>query len=586
MFNRRLKMKFLYILILPLLFSSLTTFSQSIKLSNGIPDEIYSSGFTLTSDSELKIQAKVLTDKFTVGDYQYDFSGNLWIISAETGALIWTPKRTTFSDIKNLSNLDTIIQLPKGNYEVYLSTYLIMVYNVEKTDRNLGGKWDKLMDKMFNFKDMVRIQVPKQLPDVKEWFVEIKSSNLKPEAVASVRNFNNEFIAIKDATVNSAYRKPFMVTKSVKLRIIGQGEGNNFSMSDYGQIKNLNTRETIWKMTFDNTSEAGGSPKNRRVDEALTLDPGDYELRYFTDDSHNYGNWNTAPPYDPQFWGVAIILIDQNSKQYIKDLTEVEQPVVINFSKVGDSQVLKQTFRVKKDVKLNIYALGEVSYSRKMADYGWIEDLDTHERVWEMSYWNSEHAGGSTKNRVSDEIITIKPGTYLACYVTDDSHAYNDWNDAKPYSPADWGMKISYVGTEDLNKYLELFNGNENDKMLADLTPLGNYADAKKEFKLNKPTRVNIIAIGEGDSDGMYDYGWIENKETGDIIWEMTYKKTQNAGGASKNRKVDQTIMLDKGTYIVHFKTDGSHSFPNWNSSPPDDPINWGIRVLKNEGNK
>ena len=40
-------------------------------------------------------------------------------------------------------------------------------------------------------------------------------------------------------------------------------------------------------------------------------------------------------------------------------------------------------------------------------------------------------------------------------------------------------------------------------------------------------------------------------------------------------------ITLDAGKYYAYFETDGSHSFPDFNSSRPDNPQKWGIRVIK-----
>jgi hypothetical protein len=77
----------------------------------------------------------------------------------------------------------------------------------------------------------------------------------------------------------------------------------------------------------------------------------------------------------------------------------------------------------------------------------------------------------------------------------------------------------------------------------------------------------------------MYDFGWIDNDETGQTEWEMTWRNTDPAGGADKNRKFEGTIVLDPGTYEVNYITDGSHSFNDWNASHPRDPKSWGITV-------
>ncbi|MFQ5770315.1 MAG: hypothetical protein ACE5HX_07250, partial [bacterium] len=85
--------------------------------------------------------------------------------------------------------------------------------------------------------------------------------------------------------------------------------------------------------------------------------------------------------------------------------------------------------------------------------------------------------------------------------------------------------------------------------------------------------------IGEGTDGRMFDYGWIEDAEQRKVVWEMTYRKTNHAGGAKKNRLFDDTIFLKKGEYIVYYETDDSHSYNDWNSAPPYDPVNWGITV-------
>ncbi len=79
----------------------------------------------------------------------------------------------------------------------------------------------------------------------------------------------------------------------------------------------------------------------------------------------------------------------------------------------------------------------------------------------------------------------------------------------------------------------------------------------------------------------MFDYGWIEGTKTGRAVWEMTYRTTERAGGARKNRLADVTLTLPAGAYELHYRTDGSHAFGDWNAAPPDDPLHWGITVYR-----
>ena len=83
----------------------------------------------------------------------------------------------------------------------------------------------------------------------------------------------------------------------------------------------------------------------------------------------------------------------------------------------------------------------------------------------------------------------------------------------------------------------------------------------------------------------MYDYGWIEDFNTGETVWEMKYDDTRRAGGDSKNRLFDGVIRLKAGDYIAHYRTDDSHAYKTWNSSPPRDRKNWGLTIYLYNGN-
>jgi CubicO group peptidase (beta-lactamase class C family) len=117
---------------------------------------------------------------------------------------------------------------------------------------------------------------------------------------------------------------------------------------------------------------------------------------------------------------------------------------------------------------------------------------------------------------------------------------------------------------------------------LAQIVSVPDDADKTVEFNLSQSSSVRIFTAGEGDNGQMYDYGWIENAETGKPVWEMKYSETTHAGGAPKNRKIDVVITLPAGKYRLRYKSDDSHSFDNWNAMPPD--INfWGIALYAKE---
>lgn len=116
--------------------------------------------------------------------------------------------------------------------------------------------------------------------------------------------------------------------------------------------------------------------------------------------------------------------------------------------------------------------------------------------------------------------------------------------------------------------------------VIAQIVQVVDNEDKSLPFSLKESHEVRIFAIGEGQTGKMFDYGWIENTDNASRVWEMLEAKTTPAGGAGKNRKVDEVITLPAGNYKLYYKSDDSHSFDHWNAMPPD--INfWGIAVYK-----
>jgi hypothetical protein len=73
---------------------------------------------------------------------------------------------------------------------------------------------------------------------------------------------------------------------------------------DYGWIENRSGRK-IWTMHAYYSKQAGGAFKNQQIDTVITLCKGKYTLRYITDESHNWNNWDDAPPATP-FYGIVL----------------------------------------------------------------------------------------------------------------------------------------------------------------------------------------------------------------------------------------------------------------------------------------
>ena len=117
--------------------------------------------------------------------------------------------------------------------------------------------------------------------------------------------------------------------------------------------------------------------------------------------------------------------------------------------------------------------------------------------------------------------------------------------------------------------------------VLVNLTGLGNMADVRSRFVLDDTTRVLIMALGELSTFNRYDYGWIEDIASGEIVWEMTWENTVPAGGDTTYRRVREELVLPPGIFEARFQTDENISAEGYGSKVPDTPGDWGIAIFK-----
>ena len=545
-----------------------TANAQKVEIYDIYPEQVIAKAFRLDKSVELAISA-------TVGSSRSAniLKSNCWILDAKTRNLVWKfPKRRAEKiGSKRLLSVEDKILLPRGIYEVY--------YAIDP-ERLFANR--NLFDIIFN-----RNQYGKGLSS--DWGITVSPA----ESSKSDRFFhtcepdrnNNAIISINNVFNDEYYKKGFSLATSLRVRIyaIGEGARSGRQMYDFGWITNLATYERIWEMKYRKTVHAGGARKNRKFDGTITLPAGDYMVHYVTDDSHSNEEWNKMPPYDPFFYGITIWAADSMvHPNVIKPITEISPlPPIIEITRARNNVFESEGFQLTQKVKLHIFALGEASLSRKMmADYGWIVDATTRETVWKMDYRETEYAGGGRKNRVFDKLITLAPGKYIVFYKTDDSHAFRDWNVDQPWMPESWGITIS-CPDKACQQFVKPYSEQSDPDILAQMVRIGNDEKVYQKFELHLPTDVRIYCIGEGSSGQMYDFGWIEATTTREKIWEMNYAETHHAGGGKKNRLVNKVIKLNPGKYEVFYKTDDSHAFRDWNTSPPEDEEHWGITIIR-----
>ncbi len=424
-------------------------------------------------------------------------------------------------------------------------------------------------------------------------------------------------VTLQDLVSAEVRHQGFTLPRPLKVHVYARGGGletpwgGERNLFAYGWILKAGTREVVWQMSGANSRREGPF---RIADQYVDLPAGAYEA-YFS--NHAFGrdtlfsHWNRnidrrrlaaeekgsrdAPGF-LRFFGAdtpsQLRIWRERAKNYglmlslpaaeASQVTFFEAPllwkdILVSLTKVGDNGQWSQAFRVKKPVSLHVYAQGEGG-REGMNDTAWILDARTRKRVWEMDPARAQYAGGASKNLRQVETLQLPPGDYVASFATDDSHSPADWNAAPPCDPLLYGLTLALPNEADRNQ-VALMELPASGPVLAELVRVKNAQDLTAPFSLAKAQAVRVYALGESSRGRMADGAWIEDAATGKPVWTMEFRATLPAGGALKNRMADERVDLPKGNYLLHFKTDDSHAYGDWNAAPPRDPEHYGVTV-------
>ncbi len=500
------------------------------------------------------------------------WSGNAWILNLQSRQVVWELREaSTTSGSRGLREFKGSVRLPAGSYTAYYASFPDGEY---WTDDNAKQKSDRKWhwfgdDPVESFKLGIRGKGQILSPDE----IDRLRASQGASAIVSLRGrFHEQF-----------EESGFALAKPTEVQISAEGEAREDGEFDFGWIINADTHAPVWRFSWRDSKPAGGAPKNRQVTTSLLLPAGRYAAFYATDDSHDPSEWNAQPPRDPEAWGLTVAVNDHDARASVTTFRYEHVPqnaTIVALTGIGNDAIKKQGFTLTRPMDLRVYALGEGRNGR-MFDYGWITNAESRKRVWTMEYDATAAAGGDRKNRLVDTTIHLDQGNYVVHYLSDDSHSAAEWNATAPPDGRRWGITIlAAKGPLDRTAVLP-YDEKRDPAILAELTGVRDDEQVRKTFSLDRDTDVHIYAVGEGTGGDMVDFGWIEEAKSGRRVWEMTYRVTEHAGGAKKNRRFDGVIRLPAGDYVVRYETDSSHSFGDWNADPPDDPEAWGITIYR-----
>ena len=544
--------------------------------------ELKEVNFELTAPVTFAIEA---VGSFTAPDRTEpdDLTVYGWIIDRRTRNVVWKMQDAPLSVDNTLATaIDTTVLEP-GSYAAYFTTYGNFIDN--SRGRIFGVRYGRAW-----------------IGDADDWYFVLRT--VPPSSESSVRvgaeeeglsNDRHTVWSTGPVSVAGTQQYVFDVTRDVALDIYAVGEYCK-SPCDYGAITDYVSGDTLWILTLTNSRPAGGRQENIEFRGTIQVPPGTYRAFYKSDYGHSYNNWSANPPFDPRAWGMKISVTSDDDTQYVKAFDPwLERDPLISITKVGAGRDERVPFKVTDSVTVLIYAMGELSSSGSLYDYPSIKDVATGNKIWEMSYRASEPAGGYETNRKEVAILKLVPGRYELTYQSDMSHDYSAFSNGEPKHPERWGVtmfpfeKNIDAGTIEVQASVaasrpaprvtvgEIDAG----QVIVNATQLGNGQNISNSFNLNALTIVRVVAVGEISTSGQYDYGWIEDNDTGNIVWEMTRRNTQPAGGDDHNRKFEGLLELEPGNYTVHFKTDFTHAFGDFGEGGPDNPTQWGIQIEK-----
>ena len=414
-------------------------------------EEVRQQGFTLPKPMQIHIYAKgggLRQVLHVSGENQLFAYG--WILNALTREGVWQMDGSNTKRDWDYRVADQYLVLPAGSYEAYFSNHGF-------GQSLLLARWSRNIDRR-------KLQVPRPEPPrgflaafgvddaslLRHWREQVGNYGMEiylpagqPSEVSTFEaplRWRNIVVALSANRDNGHWSQAFHVRKPITLHIYAEGESSGRSMRDYGWITEAHSRVRVWEMGLDKSQYAGGARKNRRQVETLQLPAGDYEADFITDDNHSPADWNAAPPCDPGLYGLTLSVPSDADLAAFSMTKPLSWSLLGEVVRVGNNQDLRAPFTLTAAQPVRVYAVAEGT-GDDMADEAWIETA-TGKRIWSMERSHTHHAGGATKNRLADEVVSLPEGTYTLRFKTDDSHAYGHWNADPPWDAEHYGVTM------------------------------------------------------------------------------------------------------------------------------------------------
>lgn len=413
--------------------------------------EVRSQGFTLPRDMKVHVYARGAGHRnLGRGTMEGTLFASGWILNAATREVVWQMDGANTKRDWEYRIADQYLDLPKGSYEVYFANHgfgqslLFAQWSRNIDRRSLGTeRRDRPRGFLAAFGADEGSLLRHWRQQVGNYGLEVYLPGGDPAEVQTFEaplHWRNRLVTLAATTDSGRWTQAFHLKKPLTLHVYAEGEGSGRTLVDHGWITDARSRERVWTMSMDKSQYAGGARKNRRQVETLQLPAGDYEATFLTDDSHSPADWNSQPPCDPGLYGLTLSVPQEADLAAASLSKPLEWTPLAEVVRVGNREDRSTPLTLNTPQTLRLYAIAEAD-GDDMADEAWIEDA-SGKRIWTMARSRTHHAGGSSKNRVADELITLPKGSYTLRVKTDDSHAYGHWNSDAPWDAEHYGLTV------------------------------------------------------------------------------------------------------------------------------------------------
>ena len=425
----------------------------ALRLEKPRAGELLAAPFAIDSSVEVAVEAVGCVPKLSD-----EYLATAWILDSGTRHAVWSldaRERDLAPDDRYLRVANERLRLAPGRYVLYL---------FGGTQWRHEAPFRSFSNVLNDIADLINRDNPGQDPQsyLDRCFVALSPAPGAPANALSPLPTTADATAPGDPSAgalldlcrapgDTVLARAFRLARptTLRLRVYAEAARDSTHLHDWAWVEDAATGAPAWLLDGSATSRAGGARKNRLFEGEVRLPAGDFVARFVTDDTHAWGAWNAAPPFDPDAWGLALFpgagCAPGDLQPLALDAVRHSPGRLAVLTMARDDEDRRQEFTLVQPARVHIEALLE-GPGDSMSDRAWIAESGTGRKVWNLDYEATKPAGGAAKNRSFTGEIDLPAGRFTAHVRCDDSHAFGAWNADPPPEPWRWGLMVTRVG--------------------------------------------------------------------------------------------------------------------------------------------